>query len=548
MEEAGEDSTNLKAMDERPTTATGGPSAEGATFPLAVYAGTVAAFCSSALLVLHERIIVYAQAGSVADSGQRLFMMGGIWLSAAIVGTLIARFLGPQTREDGNVRPWRARGGQVVTGVVMLLFLFGLLPFELPLAARGVKPDDASLLMHLAVGMLIPVSLTLLQWGRSLGQMLLTFGFAILGHLGGALAPRLLLSALDETRLLTVCLTVVGLLHAALPLAGLRWTGWTRPLLAAALVLLLGGIANESFARADRVFERLLPAEELESGERFARTFENEFGLLTVTPEGIVYLNGIYQGAHATSPHPHLDESRSRRAYLVPSIVESPKKLLFIGLGGGAWVQILAHHLEVESIVVLEENPALVSAVRNSGNVASALTNPKVRLVVGPFFESLTDLKGPFDVIIQDRVGFRIPGPSQFNSREHLASLASKLDEGGALYVNANDEPSVQRALADVLPNVLRYQDMIFASSTPFVIRGYHWMDQLENWKIDGRFVLPRETAEQNAHEIVMERSWRTGFAWEKNEPLRERVAGATPLERSTVGPNWTWRLLFRTN
>ena len=71
------------------------------------------------------------------------------------------------------------------------------------------------------------------------------------------------------------------------------------------------------------------------------------------------------------------DSNRITRAYLPAAFHPNPKDILFVGLGSGSWVQVLAHDPDVETITVVEINPGFMDVVRRQPIVASLLKTQK---------------------------------------------------------------------------------------------------------------------------------------------------------------------------
>src|SRR5690606_34602417 len=149
--------------------------------------------------------------------------------------------------------------------------------------------------------------------------------------------------------------------------------------------------------------------------------------------------------------------------------------VLLLGLGSGAWAQIFAHHPDIESVTVLENNPAFLFLAKNSGAVASIFKNPQVKVRVGNV-ERLLAEAGSFDVIVQDQIAFRSPPPTRYLTVDHLKNLREHLTKNGAVYVNTHEIPEAEKAVLEVFPHALKYQDMLFGSLVTLGMRGYHWM------------------------------------------------------------------------
>jgi spermidine synthase len=61
------------------------------------------------------------------------------------------------------------------------------------------------------------------------------------------------------------------------------------------------------------------------------------------------------------------------RPYALSLFHPAPRNVLVIGLASGSWSQVLAHNPEVASITIVEINPAYLSLIAKTPEVASIL-------------------------------------------------------------------------------------------------------------------------------------------------------------------------------
>ncbi len=104
---------------------------------------------------------------------------------------------------------------------------------------------------------------------------------------------------------------------------------------------------------------------------------ETNSGVVAVSRGGNLYSGGAYEGRFNVSPLPGKNSNRITRTYLPAAFHPNPKNILFVGLGSGSWVQVLAHDPDVETITVVEINPGFVDVVRRQPIVASLLKTQK---------------------------------------------------------------------------------------------------------------------------------------------------------------------------
>jgi spermidine synthase len=434
---------------------------------------------------------------------------------------------------------------------VLALPLVGL-PLSLLLFVIGRRPhgsfSDASLLVLATTGaaLLFFTANTIASCARSSGASaalqrggVSRLALALLGLCCGVVVSSRVSSEVAALNALAAAAVLVVALVALLCFMNAGLDRWQRPLAVAVIVLAAGKCTTFVYSQFDDVYERLTTSDETEKGERFLLVLQNRRGVVTITTSGWLHENGRVQGIFNTNPVPALDLNRCSRAFVIPAVVKEPRAILLIGLGSGSWAQILANHPQVKTLVILEDNPAYEKAIRNSGVVASLLQNQRVKLVSGATESSLSR-QGKFDVIIHDRLPFRKGRTSPLLTKEFFHRLKGHLNRGGAVYVNAMGNAQIERTLLDVFPFLLRYQDMIFGTEERLQVDGYKWMRELMSWEIDGQRVLStRKQPTEVARHVVQNRQFRGGFAWEREDSIRERTKSLAPLTADDARTPW---------
>ena len=87
------------------------------------------------------------------------------------------------------------------------------------------------------------------------------------------------------------------------------------------------------------------------------RIVENRSGIITVTADGAVYGNGMYDGRFNTDLN-H-DTNGIVRPYALSLFHLAPRDVLMIGLSSGSWAQIIANNPDVVSLTIVEINPGI---------------------------------------------------------------------------------------------------------------------------------------------------------------------------------------------
>jgi spermidine synthase len=425
----------------------------------------------------------------------------------------------------------------------------------LPAIAEGVHQynmdEKWALPLFAAVAALLGTTFPLIAHfaippNRATGQRLShLYAANIMGSTAGSLLTGLI--ALDHLSLQTcsVVLALGGLLLGGALIYSSR-TNFSDRLITAAMVMLIGlHMVLQSPLLFDRVYEKLLYGDGLSEGKRFQRTIENAAGVVNVSPSGTVYGGGSYDGHFNTNPDPRFDDNRSLRAYLVPSIHPTPREILMIGLGSASWLQILAEHPTVERVVVVEINPAYVDAARNSEIVASSIDHPKVEIVIGDGRRYLNAHQDKFDVIINNTIAYWRSHATNLLSRDYLELAKRHLKPRGIVYWNSTKSIAAQKSGAVVFPYLMRFQNMLIGSNHPINVNKAHWIQDLIAWRINGQFVLPRNTAFQIAQDVVAESPWKGEPPWESRDEILERLKDVPVITDDNMITEWSLKDTF---
>ncbi|MFN7152508.1 MAG: polyamine aminopropyltransferase [Acidovorax sp.] len=327
--------------------------------------------------------------------GTYLFAMGvGSWLSRYFERQLPAHFLRIE---------------------LMVALIGGLLPATLFLA-NAYAPGAFRLLLYgmvFMVGMLagleIPLVMRILKRNvelKDLVSQVLTFDY--LGALVVSMAfPLLLVPHLGLIR--------TGLLFGVMNAAVALWAVWLfrrelRRLKAhlAACVLVLG-ILLGALAGAEHITTF---AEDKFYQDRIVFSTASPYQRIVVTQGRAghrLYLNGNLQFAQA-------DEYRYHEALVHPAMAAhgAPKMVAVLGGGDGMAVREILKYPSVESVTLVELDPAMTKIFSENPRLAQlngqALQNPKVKIVNTDAFGWLQQTTDVFDVIVVD-----FPDPTNFS-------------------------------------------------------------------------------------------------------------------------------------
>lgn len=249
------------------------------------------------------------------------------------------------------------------------------------------------------------------------------------------------------------------------------------------------------------LYERLQFKTDYTWGTEFDMIVESRFGVITVDEQGRIYGGGMYDGTLSVDLQP---DSWLVRPYFLSAVHPSPKKVLEIGLSGGAWTQILAHNPDVEEITVVEINGAYRDRVIPQVEATrSILTDPKVTLVTDDGRRWLRRHPGrKFDAIVLN---------STYHWREHATNLLSKefmelalehLEPGGIFIFNATGSQRIAKTATEVFPDCVLLLNNIVASNEKLVFNKDRWRDTLKAYRFDDGPLF--EENEQNQIEEIV--------------------------------------------
>ena len=345
----------------------------------------------------------------------------------------------------------------------------------------------------------------------------------IIGSTLGSLVTGLWLLDVFSLRQINVILAISGagigawLMIIESDRARVRWA------IAGGLGVVIAGIAGTAAPLYFDLYEKLLYKADYLPGASFPITIEGRSGVVSMTKAGAVYGSGSYDGLMNTSPLPHLDDNRVVRAYLLPAFHPEPREILIIGLGAGSWLQVLANCPEIEHITVIEINPGFVTIARHDSHVASAITNPKVEILIDDGRRYLTRTTKHFDVIVQNTIVFWRGHASTLLSKEYLELSRRHLKEGGFIYFNTTMSTAAQKTGATVFPQALRFQNMLIVGERPITIDRARFERLLNDWQIDGKAVLPPNLQAADL-DLLAEQEWRGGSTWEDRASILART------------------------
>ena len=254
----------------------------------------------------------------------------------------------------------------------------------------------------------------------------------------------------------------------------------------------------------DGLYERLQMKSDYKRGERFDLVVESRFGVVTVDKNHLIYGGGIFDGLISTDLSPG---SWMVRPYFLSAAHAAPKDVLVIGLSGGTWTQILAHHPHVETVTAVEINAAYSERViPRYDAVKSLLQNPKVEIVIDDgrrWLRNNPDKK--FDAIVANATLHWREHASSLLSEEFMRQVKDHLKPGGVYLFNTTGSDRAAKTALEVFPDCALVLNNILASNAPLQYDKDRWRRVLAAYSYDGvpLFDTTSEKGRADIEEIV---------------------------------------------
>lgn len=169
------------------------------------------------------------------------------------------------------------------------------------------------------------------------------------------------------------------------------------------------------------------------------------------------------------------------RAYILPIIAPQAKNILVIGLSTGSWVEVLSSMPYIESIKVIELNPAYIELSDSYSEMANILRDQKIHLITDDgrrWLNRNPDEK--FDFILMNTTFHWRSYATNLLSKEFLELTKSRLRDNGFIYFNTTGSMDAFYTARMVYPYVYQYKNMALASLTK--------IEEVDRYNIDSAF------------------------------------------------------------
>jgi spermidine synthase len=209
------------------------------------------------------------------------------------------------------------------------------------------------------------------------------------------------------------------------------------------------------------------------NGRSMTHFIANRHGVVhtSATPHGdSVFGGNVYDGVASID----VDGNRNRleRLYLLALAHPHPRRVLFVGLSTGAWVRAVQGVPGVESIDVVEINPAYIELIRDYyPQLAPLLQDPRIHIHIDDGRRWLRrNPETRFDAVIQNTTFHWRANAGNLLSREYFTEVRRHMNAGAIILANTTGSYDVLATAQAVFTYAYRYSNFVYASDQPLLL------------------------------------------------------------------------------
>lgn len=169
---------------------------------------------------------------------------------------------------------------------------------------------------------------------------------------------------------------------------------------------------------------------------------ENRYGIIHVLNDdkndrkNIILGNKMYDGI--LNIDPDNDVNDLNRLYLLAATHPNPKKVLVVGVSGGAWTRALSSFPALETIDAIEINKGYLDIIKKYPVVSPILNDPKINIYIDDGRRWLKRNSGKkYDLIVMNTTYHWRSGTTNLLSQEMMRILKNSLNPDGILAFNS---------------------------------------------------------------------------------------------------------------
>jgi spermidine synthase len=200
---------------------------------------------------------------------------------------------------------------------------------------------------------------------------------------------------------------------------------------------------------------------------------ENRQGIIHVVKDDsrgdIIYGGNVYDGRSNISllKNTNLID----RVFMLSALHPSPKKVLVVGLSGGAWTKVLSGNYSIEKIDVVEINPGYLDYIKSNHLMNSILNDKRITINIddGRRWLRSPDKRNYYDLIVINATFYWRAYSTNLLSVEMAELVKSSLAEGGIYAFNATGSKDAHYTVASVFNHSYRWSNFIYSAEHDFI-------------------------------------------------------------------------------
>ena len=210
---------------------------------------------------------------------------------------------------------------------------------------------------------------------------------------------------------------------------------------------------------------------EATSCKNVKQVVENKHGIIHICPSDlgdVVFGGNIYDGR--MSRDPIVNSNSIDRLLILTALQKKPRRVLMVGLSGGAWLSILTQMAGVEKIDVVEINPGYLDVIGKYVPMSKGLMDPRVSLYIDDgrrWLMNRPDSK--YDLIIMNTTFHWRANASYLLSIDFINLVKLHMTKEAIFTYNSTFSPDVFYTASVVFPFAYRYGSFIYVSDSDFL-------------------------------------------------------------------------------
>jgi spermidine synthase len=304
-------------------------------------------------------------------------------------------------------------------------------------------------------------------------------------------------------------------------------------------------VAPASHSLFATIYDRLL-FKKAYPAMRFDQVIENRSGTIGVTPDGVVFGGGVYDGRFSTDLLN--DVNIIVRPYALSAFHAAPGRVLMIGLGSGSWAQVIVNNPQVQQLLIVDINPGYLEAILKHAATASLLGNSKATIIIDDGRRWL--LRHPqetFDAIVMNTSFYWRNHSTNLLSTDFLQIVRRHLRFHGVFFYNTTHSEDVVATGLAIFPYSLRVCNALALSDSPLMFDRQRWRSILLSYRIDGKPVVNANSLDQmkrldaivNIADVPPIGEW---DSIEGNDEMRQRLRSRNNLIITDDNMGLEWR------